>query len=341
MTMTQELVARSIVQSKGRVRAATLALVALVALLVALELCLGSTNYDIPTVASVLVGHNVRGATYAIWQVRVPRIIAAVLAGIAFGIGGNTFQTVLGNPLASPDVIGISSGASTVAVIAIMVFGLGVREVSPVALVGGICISLAIFGLSQLGGFSEGKLVLIGLGTQALMRAVTSAVLLYGAEYDVPTALRWLSGSLSGMDLGDVAPLVLVLPVAPVVLVLGRDLETLVLGQDAAQTLGVRVSLSRAVLLLGSVAMIGIATSVTGPVACVMLLAGPIATRLVGEKSRATMVAAMVAIALMLLADLVGHNLLGTRFPVGVVTGILGAPYLLWLLMREGGVSRT
>ena len=120
MTMTQELVARSIVQSKGRVRAATLALVALVVLLVALELCLGSTNYDIPTVASVLVGHNVRGATYAIWQVRVPRIIAAVLAGIAFGIGGNTFQTVLGNPLASPDVIGISSGASTVAVIAIM-----------------------------------------------------------------------------------------------------------------------------------------------------------------------------------------------------------------------------
>ena len=339
MTSTRELVARSIARSRGRVRTATLALFTLVAALVVLELCIGSTSYDVPTVASVLAGHNVRGATYAIWQVRVPRIIAAVLAGIAFGIGGNTFQTVLRNPLASPDVIGISSGASTVAVVAIMVFGLGVREVSFVALLGGICIALAIFGLSNLGGFSEGKLVLIGLGMQALMRAVTSAVLLYGAEYDVPTALRWLSGSLSGIGLGDVAPLALVLPIAPVVLVLGRDLDMLVLGQDAALTLGVRVSLSRAVLLLGSVAMIGIATSVTGPVACVMLLAGPIATRLAGEESRATMVAAMVAIALMLVADLVGHNLLGTRFPVGVVTGILGAPYLLWLLVREGRVN--
>ncbi len=341
MASTQELVSRSIARSRARVRAATLALTALVAILVALELCLGSTNYDVPTVVSVLAGHNVRGATYAIWQVRVPRIIAAILAGIAFGIGGNTFQTVLRNPLASPDVIGISSGASTVAVIAIMVFGLGARDVSFVALLGGICIALAIFGLSNIGGFSEGKLVLIGLGMQALMRAVTSAVLLYGAEYDVPAALRWLSGSLSGIALGDVAPLVLVLPIAPVVLALGRDLETLVLGRDTAQTLGVSVSRSRAVLLLGSVAMIGIATSVTGPVACVMLLAGPIATRLVGEESRATVAAVMVAIALMLLADLVGHELLGTRFPVGVVTGILGAPYLLWLLMREGRVSKA
>lgn len=296
-------------------------------------LTVGNTVYSPALVASVLAGADVQGASYAIWEVRLPRLACGVLVGFAFGVAGNTFQTMLRNPLASPDVIGITSGASVAAVFCILMLGWGASQASVAAVVAGLAAAGLIYGLSCVGGFSAGKLILVGLGMQALTKALTNYMLLKGAEYDVPAALRWLSGSLSGTSLSDAVPLLLVIPLAAVVLALGRHLRVLELGDPAAVMLGARPGLVRGALIVCSVVMVALGTAATGPIACVTFLAGPLASRLLGQRGAAAVPAGLVGIVLVLAADVVGQNFLGTRFPVGVVTGILGAPYLLYLLV--------
>lgn len=321
--------------SAGRRRwcALSASLVLVVAALAAAVLMLGNTVYDPATVLAVLRGEEVQGASYAIWEVRLPRLACGVLAGFAFGMAGNTFQTMLRNPLASPDVIGITSGASVAAVFCILMLGWGAGQASAVAVVAGLACAALIYGLSCIGGFSAGKLILVGLGVQALTKAVTNYLLLKGAEYDVPAALRWLSGSLSGTSLADAVPLLLTLPLALVVVCLGRQLRVLELGDEAAVMLGVRPGLVRGALIVCAVVMVALGTAATGPIACVTFLAGPIASRMLGQQGSAAVPAGLVGVVLVLAADIVGQNFLGTRFPVGVVTGILGTPYLLYLLV--------
>lgn len=309
-------------------------LAVLVAGLAVAILTIGNTNYSPALVWHVLWGEQVQGATYAVWEVRLPRLLAGLLVGFAFGVAGNTFQTMLRNPLASPDVIGITTGASTAAVFCILVLGWSASQATPAAVVSGLLTSALIYGLACIKGFSGGKLILVGLGVQALAKAVTSYLLLQAAEYDVPAALRWMSGSLNGVELADVALLALVIPLAACVVGLGRQLRVLELGDAAATMLGARPGLVRGGLIVCSVVMIALGAAVTGPIACVTFLAGPIATRLVGQQGRATVAAGLVGSVLVLAADLIGQNFLGTRFPVGVVTGILGTPYLLYLLVN-------
>ena len=305
----------------------------LVAALAAAEVMLGNTVYPVQVVLEVLRGAQVKGATYAIWEVRLPRLAAGLLAGFAFGVAGNTFQTMLRNPLASPDVIGITSGASAVAVACILVAHMGTAGASLWSVLGSAATAATIFVLSTVGGFSIGKFILVGLGVQAFMKAVVSYLLLKGAEFDVPVALRWLNGSLSGTTMDDVSTLLVIVPLTALVMLLGRQLKVLELGDASATALGARPLLIRVALVLCCVTMIAFCTAVTGPISCVSLLAGPIATRLVGQASSSTAAAGLVGAALVLAADLVGQYVLGTRFPVGVVTGILGTPYLLYLLV--------
>ena len=321
--------------SAGRRRWCALcgALLLAVLALAAAVLMLGNTVYDPATVWAVLCGQEVQGASYAIWEVRLPRLACGVLVGFAFGVAGNTFQTMLRNPLASPDVIGITSGASVAAVFCILMLGWGAGQASAVAVAAGLACAALIYGLSCIGGFSAGKLILVGLGVQALTKAVTNYLLLKGAEYDVPAALRWLSGSLSGTSLADAVPLLLTLPLALLVVALGRQLRVLELGDEAAVMLGVRPNLVRAALIVCAVVMVALGTAATGPIACVTFLAGPIASRMLGQQGTAAVPAGLVGVVLVLAADVVGQNFLGTRFPVGVVTGLLGTPYLLYLLV--------
>lgn len=129
-------------------------LVAIVAVLGVVMLMVGNTNYSLGTVWSVLTGEEIKGATYAIWEVRLPRLLAALLVGFAFGVAGNTFQTMLRNPLASPDVIGITSGASVAAVFCILVLSMGAASASLAAMVTSLLVAAAIYGLSSIGGFS-------------------------------------------------------------------------------------------------------------------------------------------------------------------------------------------
>src|SRR5690606_9493520 len=138
------------------------------------------------------------GATFTVGRLRLPRAVLAVVAGICFGLGGITFQTMLRNPLASPDIIGISSGASAAAAFAIIVLGLGGTGVSVVAIIAGLAVALLIYGLSYGGGVAGTRLILIGIGIAAMLDSVTSYLLSTAAPWDLQETMRWLTGSLDG-----------------------------------------------------------------------------------------------------------------------------------------------
>lgn len=308
--------------------------------LVTLVLCvslllLGNTKYPLLVVIRVLLGEEIQGASFAIGTLRLPRMLAGLLVGIAFGMAGNTFQTILRNPLASPDIIGVTAGSSVGAMVCILVLNLSGAIVSVVAVVTGLLVAVLIYMLSKVGNFSGGKLILIGIGIQAMLNAFISFLLLRASQYDVPAAYRWLSGSLNGIQMNTIPKLLIITVIfALTIILLGRHLKILELGEESAITLGVRTDLTRFLLVVSSVFLIAFATAVTGPIAFVAFLSGPIATKLVGAGSTNEFPAGLVGAILVLGADLIGQFAFRTRFPVGVITGILGSPYLIVLLIR-------
>ena len=313
----------------------TLLLVLVALILCATALIVGNTIYPLDTVIKVLLGEQIKGATFAIGTIRLPRMLAGLLVGLAFGIAGSTFQTILRNPLASPDIIGVSSGSSVAAVFCILMLKVSGSIVSISAVIAGLSVAAIIYLLSRGGSFSGGRLILIGIGVQAMLNAVISYMILKASEYDVPGALRWLSGSLNGIQMTKIPSLFFVVIIFGLLIFLfGRHLKILELGEQSAITLGVRTDVTRLLLILSAVFLIAFATAVTGPVAFTAFLAGPIAARLVGIGAPNELPSGLVGAILVLGADLIGQFAFDTRFPVGIITGILGAPYLLYLLIR-------
>jgi iron complex transport system permease protein len=319
---------------RGR-RRVILALVALILTMVVVSLMVGQTLYSITDVTRVVLGQDVAGASFTVGRLRLPRVALAVVAGLSFGIGGVAFQTMLRNPLASPDIIGISAGASAAAAFAIVILGLSGGAVSVVAIVVGLGVAVVIYLLAFKGGGGGTRLILIGIGVAAMLDSVTAYVISRAGQWDLQEALRWLTGSLNGASWQQVAPALLALVVlAPMLLGQSRNLASLQLGDDTASALGVRVERSRLTVLVTAVGLIAFATAAAGPIAFVAFLSGPIAARIVGPRGSLLLPSALVGAALVLLADLCGQYAFGTRYPVGVVTGVLGAPYLVYLIVR-------
>ena len=298
-------------------------------------LMLGNTIYPVKDVINVLLGEQVQGASFAVGTIRLPRMIAGVFAGFAFGVGGYIFQTMLRNPLANPNVIGITAGSSAAAVFCIIVLQASNTIVSIASVVGGLATVLVIYFLSKGSSFSTGRLILIGIGIQAMLTAVINYLMLIGKTHDIPTAIRWLSGSLNGAKMENLYPLILTVCIfLPIVIFFGKRLEMLELGEQAATSLGVDPNKTRLILIVSSVLIIALATATTGPIAFVAFLSGPIAKRLVGVGFSNIIPAGLVGVILVLGADLIGQFAFVARYPVGVITGILGAPYLIYLLIR-------
>ncbi|AYF96980.1 FecCD family ABC transporter permease [Protaetiibacter intestinalis] len=323
-------------RARGRRRLwRTVALAALVVAAFATTLMVGNTFYGPDAVIRVILGQQVPGASFTVGELRLPRASLGVLAGFAFGVAGVTFQTMLRNPLASPDIIGITWGASAAAVVGIVVLSLGDTGVSVLALAGALVTALAVYLLAYRRGFSGARLILIGIGVAAMLESVVSWVLSRASEWDMPAAMQWLAGSLNGADWDGIAPLAWAsLVLVPVMFVLSRELGPLRLGDDSAAALGVRVQFVRLALILGAVALLAFATAAAGPISFVAFMAGPIAGRLLGPGAPLLLPAGLVGALLVLVADLVGQFAFDARYPVGVVTGALGAPFLIYLLAR-------
>jgi len=326
-----------------RHRRRTLILAVLAVLVVAVyavSLMVGQTFYGPGEVWGVIRGEMVPGASFTVGELRLPRATMAVLAGAAFGIAGVTFQTMLRNALASPDIIGISSGASAAAVISIVYLEVDEATTSLIAIAAALATALLIYVLSFRDGVVGTRLILIGIGIAAMLDSVVAYVIVRAATWDLQMAMRWLAGNLNGATWEQVAPLAVACAAAvPVLLAQSRGLALMQQGDDSAAALGVRVERTRLLAIVAAVALIAFATAACGPIAFVAFLSGPIAARIVGSAGSLIVPAALVGALLVLVADLLGQYAFGTRYPVGVVTGVLGAPYLVYLLIRTNRVG--
>ena len=317
-------------------------LLVLLAGLSVLYLCIGKTSYSLPEVLSAISGKG-GSAAFTVGVLRLPRLWMGLLAGLALGAAGTTFQTLLRNPLASPDIIGVSTGTSAAALFCILFLQLSGSITSLISITCGLGIAALLVLCGKRTLFSSSRMILVGLGLQAMLNALISYMLLKANQQDVSTAMRWLSGSLTGMRMEQVLPMALViLPAIAVLTLLQRHLAIMETGEELAITLGVSTAKVRAFCILFAVILLAFTTSACGPIAFVSFLAGPISRQLNKEGSINILMAALIGAALVVTGDFIAQTLFATRFPVGVMTGILGAPYLLILLIRmnkTGGIQ--
>lgn len=305
------------------------------------SLALGEFPIPFGDVVATLAGQGRPDTDFVVRTLRLPRGLAAVLVGAAFGLSGAIFQRIARNPLASPDIIGVTAGAAACAVLTIVMLDGTADHVTLGALAGATIASIAISLLSYRRGVTGYRLVLVGIGVTAMLTSTTSYLMTRAEIYDAQRAMVWLTGSLNGRGWDQVRPLGWVLAVlTPVALALGRHLRMLDLGDDAAAGLGTRVGGVRSGLLLIGVVLSAVAVSCAGPIGFVALVSPQIARRLVRGSVAALLPSAAVGAALLAASDLVARRLFApTELPVGIVTAVLGAPYLLWLLARANRIG--
>ena len=305
----------------------------------AARVLLGDYTFTVPDFFRILFGEQIPVATFILMETKLPRAVLAVLVGVALGTAGSLFQMLLRNPLASPDIVGVSLGASAAGIFALLTLGLRDDAVSVFAVVGAVVVSVVVRWVAgTTGGY---RLVLVGVGVAAAMVSVVQYLLARSNIYDVQLALRWLVGSLNSVTWSTIGVLAVVLAVLlPLLVVLARALPALELGDDAAAGLGVGRHRTDALLLVG-VLLTAAAVAAAGPVAFVAFMSGPIARSLSGGR-HSLVAGALVGAFLMLVADYVAAYLVpGTVLPVGIVTGAVGGPFLLWLLARGAATGRT
>jgi iron complex transport system permease protein len=319
-------------------------LLVLAVLVLTAAVSLGRGDYPISVldVLRTLVGAGDATQRLIVLELRAPRLAVALLVGIALGVSGALIQTFARNPLASPDVLGVTGGAAIGAVTVIVAGGtttadrlLGGLGLPAAALAGGLVMALLVFGLAWNQGIDGYRLLLIGIGLSAMAQAVVSYLLTRSSIQDAAVANVWITGSLNGRGWDQARPLALVLLVLlPAAVALSRVLGVLQFGDETARSLGVRVPLAQAVSVVVAVALAAVAVSAAGPIQFVALVVPQIAVRLAGGPRPPLLAAGLLGALLVVAGDLVARTVLPDSFPVGVVTAVVGAPYLLWLLVR-------
>ncbi|WP_447005294.1 FecCD family ABC transporter permease [Saccharothrix isguenensis] len=327
--------------------------VGLVLLVLAAAVSVARGDFPIPLgqVFDVLMGGGRRGQRFIVLDLRLPRALTGVFVGAALGIAGAVFQSIARNPLASPDILGVTWGAGAGAVTVITfggslgVVGGTVAEVGvPLAsLGGGLLAGLLVYGLAWRQGIEGFRLVLVGIGVSAVAGNFTHYLLTVGDVTDAARVMMWITGSLNGRGWEHVVPVGVALALLiPAVLVGARLLGALQFDDDTVRGLGVRLNGARSVMLLLGVVLAAVATAAAGPVAFVALAAPQIALRLSGAATPPLLGSAVVGGLLVVVSDLVARLAFGGfELPVGVVTAVLGAPYLMYLLVRSRREARV
>lgn len=270
-------------------------------------------------------------------DLRFPRTLAALLVGFALGVSGCLFQGLVRNPLVAPDIIGINAGAGLAAV-ALIATGTALSLVPLVAMAGSLVTAAVIYMLAWKAGIAGNRLVLVGIGVNAILAALTSYMIVRFPVEAVTPALVWLAGSLSAVQWPALAWLAATLLLAtPLTLALLRRLQLLQLGDDSARALGVVVERDRGLLLLIGSCLAGAAVAVAGPIGFVALVAPHIARLLAGPLTIGVLIlSGLTGACLLLLAEIIArHALAPVTLPVGLITAAIGAPLFLYLLYKE------
>ncbi|WP_028301007.1 FecCD family ABC transporter permease [Oceanospirillum beijerinckii] len=291
-------------------------------------------------VLDILASAETGGVHFIVEQLRLPRTLMAWLVGAALAISGLILQSIVRNPLASPDLLGVTSGASAAAVFYLAFFSmtLGHTWLPLAAMAGAGLAAAAIYLLAWQEGASPLRLVLVGVGISALLAAVTTFLLVFSPLSTTLSAYVWLAGSVYGATWQETQTLSLWLLVQiPLLVFLARQVVVQQLDDSPAQGIGVRVQWLRAGLLFASVALAGTAVAWAGGIAFVGLIAPHIAKKLVlpGFAGQA-MMSALVGGLLVLIADLIGRTLfLPADLPAGIFVAALGTPFFLYLLIKQ------
>ncbi|MEU8733645.1 iron chelate uptake ABC transporter family permease subunit [Streptomyces tendae] len=328
-------------------RASFVAAVLAVLLLVAVVayLCVGESFVSPVEAVDVLVGRP-SPDQFVVGTLRLPRLTVGLLAGAAFGVAGALVQTVARNPLASPDIIGVTHGAGA-ATVAAMSFGFVGHTVLPyVSIAGGLIAALVVYLFAWRRGMQASRFVLIGIGVSVAFGSLTQLLLTKGDFLVAQQAKVWLTGSLNSRGYEEAVPLATVLLVAiPVTLWAARAQRGASFDDDTAMALGIRPNRVRLGLTALGVVLASVATGACGPVDFVALLAPQIARRLCRTAQIPLLSSALTGALVVVVADLLARRLFSpVELPVGVLTAVVGAPYLMWLIARNrsrsgGGTS--
>jgi len=286
-----------------------------------------------------LWGGGDRAQTYVVFQVRAPRVVMALLVGASLGAAGALLQSLLGNPLASPDLLGISGGAGAAAVFAILILGLTGPLLAVAAFAGGLIVAAFLLLAGQRRADGGYRLILAGVGVAFLCVAVMNFLMVRAQVELAQSALIWLTGSLSSTPWWNVVTVLAVALLAtPAVVACARWLPLTQMGPATAASLGVRTSTVRLAVVLTAVLLTAVTCAFVGPIAFIALCAPAIARPLLGHGAVGIGTSAAIGAALLGAADLVAQFALpGMSVPVGVVTGAIGAVFLLWLLATSKG----
>lgn len=314
-------------------------LLLLILLIGGISISIGEYPIPLDRVFATLLGEGTRAQTFAVMTLRLPRVLTALLVGCALASSGAILQGLTRNPLASPDIIGISQGASLGAVFVIVFLGAALLWSVPLmALVGACLVTLLVYLLAWHGGSSPTRLILVGIGLSAVSLAIVQVIMIQSRTLRVIQAQVWLVGSVYGRS-WDYFWLLLpwVALFLPLALLLARHIDVLHLGDDLARGLGSTLEWQRGLLLMVSVALASGAVAAAGTIGFVGLMAPHMARSLIGPSHGGLLpVAALLGGLLVVTSDLVGRIVAAPiEIPCGVVTAAIGAPYCIWLLLRS------
>ena len=322
-----------------------LLLVLAVAGLLTARVLLGTPFVYADLAVRAVLGEQIPGVSFIVMDDRLPAAVVGALAGAALGLSGTVFQTLLRNPLASPDVIGVTLGSSAAAVLAMAVLDAQGMALFWWTLLGSLGTALLVLWVARAhrpggpgaggAGAVDDRFVLVGLGVAAGFTALIQYLLSRMESQRAGDAMHWLVGSVAGSTWPRAAVLAASLVVlVPLLAALVGRLRILQLGDETATSLGLPVPATRIALVIVGVLLSSFTVAVAGPLAFVAFLAGPLARMIAGRPS--FLLAALLGAVLVLAADVAGQNLFGRHeMPAGVITGALGAPFLLWMLVRS------
>lgn len=314
------------------------AVLVLVAAAVAV-LALGTGEFELSPgeVVRVLTGQETGFARLVVLDWRLPRVLLALLVGAALGLSGAVFQSLLRNPLGSPDVIGFNIGAYTGVLFTMAFVGRGYWLSAGGALVGGLATAVAVYLLTLRRGVQGLRLIIVGIGVGAILDSVNQWFVVKVNLRAAYAAALWEQGSLNDLRWEQVPPVACAVgALCLLLLAMGARLRVMELGEDTATSLGVRGEPTRLAYLAVGVALTAVATATAGPISFVALVAPQIAARLTRAPGIALIPAALSGALLLLAGDFLAVRLFSpTQLPVGVVTVSLGGAYFAWLLARQ------
>lgn len=325
-------------------------LILMIVLLFTFIVTMGSISIKGSTVWKIIINKLLREEVFVkdwknsieiiVWNIRIPRIIASLLSGGALTLVGILMQCLTKNPLASPYILGISSGASTGAVLAIIFFNNIMFSVPLSAFILGSLTAFIVFFFSEKGGFSNTKLVLTGVAISSLFSGLTTLIITIAPkENDVRDALFWMSGSLSGIEWENIPIIGIVLIVATILIYPKyREMNILVTGDENALTLGVNVKKIRIFLMLISTLVTGVIVSNTGIIGFVGLIIPHITRVLIGGNHKKVIpIAILLGGVFLMLTDTITRVIFSSQeIPIGVITSIIGVPFFLQMLRKRG-----